>query len=104
MEIIDAIFVKEKAKIYLVEGQTYAGVDYMNMCSNPSSFAKAFKFGDTAHLQTRNRIDAITTNRYNCLGQRVELFQIFRTNRTVTCDQSSYGLNTISVINCAPNL
>jgi hypothetical protein len=29
-----------------------------------------------------------------CLGQTVELFQVFRTNRTVTCDESSYGLNT----------
>ncbi len=66
-ETIDAIFVKEKAEIYLVQGQTYAGVDYMNMCSNPSSFAKAFKFGDTTDLLTRNRIDAITKNRHNQL-------------------------------------
>jgi hypothetical protein len=38
-----------------------------------------------------------------CLGQRVELFQMFRTNRIVTCDESSYGLDTSPVINCAPN-
>jgi hypothetical protein len=38
-----------------------------------------------------------------CNGQRVELFQTFRTNKTVTCDESSYGLNTSSLINCAPN-
>ncbi len=38
-----------------------------------------------------------------CDGKRVELFQRFRTNKTVTCDESSYGLNTGSVINCAPN-
>jgi hypothetical protein len=38
-----------------------------------------------------------------CLGQRVELFQMFRSNRTVTCYESNYGLNASSVINCAPN-
>jgi hypothetical protein len=40
---------------------------------------------------------------FEVFGQRVELFQMFTTNRTVTCDENSYGLITSSVINCAPN-
>ncbi len=59
------------------------------------SFSKICPF--EARGQDCNQIDRQIKNRgrneLKC-GQRVELFQMYRTNRTVTCDESSYGLNT----------
>jgi hypothetical protein len=67
IQTIDAMFVREKAEIYLVQGKSYAAVDYMKLCSNPSDYATAFEKSSINDFNFNNHIDAMTKIKNNNL-------------------------------------
>ncbi len=67
IQTIDAMFVGEKAEIYLVQGKSYAAVDYMKLCSNPSDYATAFEKSSINDFNFNNHIDAMTMIKNNNL-------------------------------------